>query len=102
MNATLVSVPFQLLIFVFIRVIFNTMHRMVYPFLAVFARGLGVDPATFSFAITTRFLLGAFSPAFAPIADQRGRKFGMLAGTLSFTIGMGLVAIFPSLITLSV
>ncbi len=95
-------IRFQLLIFMLLRVIFNTMHRMVYPFLAVFARGLGVDPATFSFAITTRFLLGAFSPAFAPIADQRGRKFGMLAGTLSFTIGMGLVAIFPSLITLSV
>ena len=84
-----------------LRAIFNTMHRMVYPFLAVFARGLGVDPATFSFAITARSFVGAFSPAFAPIADQRGRKFAMLAGVLSFTLGMGLVAFRPSFITLS-
>ena len=92
---------FQLIIFMFLRTIFNTMHRMVYPFLAVFARGLGVDLTTFSFAITARWLVGAFSPAFAPIADQRGRKFAMLGGVLLFTVGMGLVAFHPSLITLS-
>jgi len=45
---------FQLVIFMLIRTIFNTMHRMVYPFLAVFARGLGVDLTTFSFVITAR------------------------------------------------
>jgi predicted MFS family arabinose efflux permease len=92
---------FQLVIFLLIRAVFNTMHRMVYPFLAVFARGLGVDLTTFSFAITARWLVGALSPAFAPIADQRGRKFGMLAGAFSFAVGMGLVAIRPNLITLS-
>jgi predicted MFS family arabinose efflux permease len=92
---------FQLVVFMLIRTIFNTMHRMVYPFLAVFARGLGVDLTTFSFVITARSLVGAISPAFAPIADQRGRKFGMLAGALSFAVGMGLVAFQPNLITLS-
>ena len=92
---------FQLVIFMLIRTIFNTMHRMVYPFLTVFARGLGVDLTTFSFAITARSLVGAFSPAFAPLADQRGRKFGMLAGAISFALGMGLVAYEPNLITLS-
>lgn len=84
-----------------IRAVFNTMHRMVYPFLAVFARGLGVELTTFSFAITARSLVGAISPAFAPIADQRGRKFAMLAGAISFALGMGLVAFQPNLITLS-
>lgn len=92
---------FQLVVFMLIRAVFNTMHRMVYPFLAVFARGLGVDLTTFSFAITARWLVGALSPVFAPIADQRGRKFAMLAGVLSFAAGMGLVALSPSLITLS-
>ena len=92
---------FQLVVFMLIRTIFNTMHRMVYPFLAVFARGLGVDLTTFSFVITARSLVGAISPVFAPIADQRGRKFGMLAGALSFAVGMGLVAFEPNLITLS-
>ena len=92
----------QLIVFMFLRIIFNTMHRMVYPFLSVFARGLGVDLTTFSFAITARSLVGALSPVFAPIADQRGRKFGMLAGVSLFILGMGLVAVYPSLITLSV
>jgi predicted MFS family arabinose efflux permease len=92
---------FQLLVFVFLRTIFNTMHRMVYPFLAVFARGLGVDLTTFSFAITARWLIGALSPVFAPLADQRGRKFGMLTGAVFFSVGVGLVALYPSLITLS-
>ncbi|HUG33837.1 MAG TPA: MFS transporter [Anaerolineales bacterium] len=92
---------FQLVVFMLIRAVFNTLHRMVYPFLAVFARGLGVDLTTFSFAITARWLVGALSPVFAPIADQRGRKFAMLAGVLSFAAGMGLVALSPSLITLS-
>ncbi len=38
--------------FTAIRIILNTMHRMVYPFLAVFARGLGVDIASMSYALT--------------------------------------------------
>jgi predicted MFS family arabinose efflux permease len=92
---------FQLIIFMLIRAVFNTMHRMVYPFLAVFARGLGVDLTTLSFAITARSLVGAVSPVFAPVADQRGRKFAMLAGAISFAVGMGLVAYQPNLITLS-
>ena len=92
---------FQLLVFMLLRTILNTMHRMVYPFLAVFARGLGVDLTTFSFAITARSLVGALSPALASFADQRGRKFGMLAGALSFTLGMGVVAFAPNIYTLS-
>jgi predicted MFS family arabinose efflux permease len=92
----------QLVVFMLLRTIFNTMHRMVYPFLSVFARGLGVDLTTISFAITARSLVGALSPVFAPIADQRGRKFGMLTGLVLFTVGMGLVAISPGLITLSI
>ncbi len=91
---------FQLIAVMLIRTVFNTMHRMVYPFLAVFARGLGVGIDTFSFIITARWLVGALSPVFAPIADQRGRKFAMLAGVTLFATGMGLVAFHPSLITL--
>jgi len=92
---------FQLLIIMVLRTIFNTMHRMVYPFLGTFARGLGVDVTALSFALTGRSFAGAFTPFLASIADQRGRRFGMLAGIALFTIGVGLVAIFPSLWTLS-
>jgi predicted MFS family arabinose efflux permease len=93
--------PFQLLIFVLLRTIPNTMYRMVYPFLAVFARGLGVDVATLSFIVAARSFIGIFAPVLGSIADPRGRKFGMLLGILLFIAGMSLVAIYPSFVTFS-
>ena len=93
---------FQLLIVMLLRTIFNTMHRMVYPFLGTFARGLGVDITALSFALTGRSLVGAFVPIVASVADQRGRRFGMLAGIALFTLGVGLVAVFPTLWALTV
>ena len=92
---------FQLLIIMVLRTIFNTMHRMVYPFLGTFARGLGVDITALSFALTGRSLAGAFVPFIASVADQRGRRFGMLSGIALFTIGVTLVVIWPSLWTLT-
>ena len=92
---------FQLLIIMVLRTIFNTMHRMVYPFLGTFARGLGVDITALSFALTGRSLAGAFVPFIASVADQRGRRFGMLAGIAMFTFGVAIVAIAPSLWTLT-
>jgi len=86
----------------FLRTILNTAHRMVYPFLPIFARGLGVDISTMSLLMTGRSLLGAASPLFAPIADRRGRKFGMLLGTVIFTLGVGLVALYPNFWTLAI
>src|SRR6266498_2599995 len=68
----------QLLIFMFVRLVLNTMHRMVYPFLAVFARGLGVEITTLSFVVTARSFVGIFAPVFGPFVDRRGRKFGLL------------------------
>lgn len=90
---------FQLLIFMVLRTILNTMHRMVYPFLAVFARGLGVDIRAFSLVITLRWVFGLFAPVLGSIADRRGRRFGMLLGIFLFVIGMGLVAVYPSFYT---
>jgi len=95
-------IRFQLIIFMFLRTILNTAHRMVYPFLSIFARGLGVDIASMSLLMTARALLGATSPLFAPIADQRGRKFGMLLGIAIFTLGVGIVAIYPTFWTLAI
>jgi len=95
-------IRFQLILFMFLRTILNTMHRMVYPFLAVFARGLGVEITTLSYVITTRSFFGMLSPIFGALTDQRGRKFGMLAGIFLFTFGMGLVAFFPNFITFTI
>lgn len=95
-------IRFQLLIFMFLRTSLNTMHRMVYPFLAVFARGLGVDFTTLSFVVTARSFVGVFAPMFGSIADHRGRRFGLLSGVFLFTVGMGLVAVYPSFVTFSI
>lgn len=85
-----------------LRTILNTAHRMVYPFLPVFARGLGVDISTMSLVMTTRSLLGITSPLLSPLADRHGRKFGMLAGFAVFSLAAGLVAVQPNFWTLSV
>jgi len=93
---------FQLIVVTFLRFILNTLHRMVYPFLNIFARGLGVDMTAISLVLTGRNLAGGLGPFLAPLADQRGRRLGMLAGAATFTVGVSAVAIHPSLFTLSI
>ena len=72
------------------------MHRMVYPFLTVFARGLGVDLTTMSYALTARSLAGTFGPFAASVADRHGRRLGMLLGAGFFTLGASLVVFWHS------
>jgi len=78
------------------RVVINTMIRMVYPFLPVFGRGLGVDLDLLSLAVTFRSVAGVFGPFLAAIADRRGRKAGILFGVTLFTIGAALLGFWPS------
>ena len=85
-----------------VRTVLNTMHRMVYPFLGVFARGLGVNITDLSLALTARSIIGTFGPFAATVADQRGRKFGMLLGLGVFTLGVTVVVFWPTLIGLTV
>jgi predicted MFS family arabinose efflux permease len=90
------SLRVQVALFTVIRLAVNTSTRMIYPFLAVFARGMGVDLASITLVLTVRALMGALSPLLAPIADSRGRKTSMLLGLGIFTVGAVLVAIWPS------
>lgn len=96
----------QVALFTFFRWIIATNVRMVYPFLAVFARAMGVSINELSLAVSARNLIGAFSFLLAPISDRYGRKTGILValglpvagnimviiwpGYLTFLIGMGL------------
>lgn len=89
----------QLIILSLLRTILNTMHRMVYPFLSVFARGLGVEVISLSFALTGRNAVGIFGPLLAPLADTHGRRLGMLLGAGLLTVGATLVALWPGVIT---
>lgn len=86
----------QILVFTFIRLIFNTLYRMVYPFLPVFSRGLGVDISALSLALTNRSLAGMLGPLLATIADRRGRKVGMLFGIGMFVSGVIVMIVWPS------
>lgn len=72
------------------------MHRMIYPFLAVFSRGLGVDLTTLSLALTFRSLIGTVGPFVAAIGDSKGRKLAMLLGLGLFTAGTSIVVLWPT------
>jgi predicted MFS family arabinose efflux permease len=85
----------QILAFTLTRIVINTAHRMVYPYMSAFGRGLGVDLTALSRAVAGRFLLGATGPFLATIADNRGRKVGMLVGMLVFVAGASLVLGWP-------
>lgn len=80
----------------------NTAYRMIYPFLSVFARGLGVDVNVISALVANRAMIGVTYPFLFPFIETRGRKFGMLLGLGLFVLAMGMVALYPSLTTLGI
>lgn len=84
------------MLFTATRIVLNTMHRMVYPFLPAIGRGLGVDLAALSLALTARSLAGVGSPFLASLADSQGRKPAMLLSLLIFSTGMCLVILSPT------
>lgn len=89
----------QLVFFIFARIVLMSSMRVVYPFLSVFAAGLGVSIGQVSLAVSVRSLIAAFSPLLASFSDRRGRKAGMLLGLGLFTGGMLLVILMPGFVT---
>jgi len=80
--------------------VMNTAHRMFYPFLPAFSRGLGVPVETLTTMLSLRGALGMSAPVFGPLADRLGRRTAMLIGMGLFCIGLSLVAAFPGIVTL--
>ena len=89
----------QVILFTFFRWIIGTNVRMVYPFLAVFARAMGVSINELSLAVSARNLIGAFSFLLAPISDRYGRKAGILIALALPVAGDVLVIIRPGFFT---
>jgi len=89
------SFNLQLAAFLIIRTAINTSIRMVGPFLLVFARGVGADMTTMATAVSASMAASAVGPFLAEIADRRGRKVGMLLGLTIYTLGVGLMLIWP-------
>jgi predicted MFS family arabinose efflux permease len=90
------TLNFQVAGFVAVRLVFNTFYRMIYPFLSFFAQGMGVDLRTISYAVSARSMMGLVSPFLASVADSRGRKAGMLIGTIAYTAALCLVVFWPT------
>jgi predicted MFS family arabinose efflux permease len=87
---------YQLVVVTLIRIVINTAHRMVYPFMPALARGLGVEVSALNLAVTARAVIGLSGPLWASLSDRRGRRAGMLVGVGLFTLGMGLVVVWPT------
>lgn len=92
-------INWQIAYFTLVRTVMNSGYRMTYPLLPLFASGMGVDLAAFATAFSVRSFLGIIAPFLAAFADTRGRKAGMLLGMGIFTLGCGIVAIWPGFLT---
>ncbi|MBE0684527.1 MAG: MFS transporter [Anaerolineaceae bacterium] len=88
----------EIVLFSSIRILVHAMMRMVYPFLAVFGRGLGVDLTTISLAVTIRNFAAILVPFITSIFDKRSRRSGMLTGMGLFILGCAAVTFFPTFI----
>ena len=88
----------EILLFSSIRILVHAMMRMVYPFLAVFGRGLGVDLTTISLAVTIRNFAAILVPLITSIFDKRSRRSGMLTGMGLFILGCAVVTFWPTFI----
>lgn len=91
---------FQLIAAVLARLVVNTAHRMFYPFLPEFSRGLGLPPTALFSILSIRNALGVTSPAFGLIPDRLGRKAAMLIGLGVFCIGLTVAGLWPLYSTL--
>lgn len=98
------SLKLQLVFLTITRVIVQSNTRMLYPFLAMFARGLGIGITEISLAATARSLTASAVPLITPISDHFNRKTGMLTGVVLFTFGNILVILKPTFLmfTLSI
>jgi predicted MFS family arabinose efflux permease len=90
---------YQLALLVITRVVINTSVRMIYPFLAVFARGMGVGLPAIALAISVRSAVGALVPFTNSILDNRPRRTSMLLGIFLAVIGCALVVLWPGYVT---
>jgi len=90
------SLPSQLLVFTAARTVVNSGYRMVYPFLPVIARGLGVQLSDLALAVTARSSLGLASPFLGSFADVVGRRRTMLFGLLLYSASLMIVGLWPT------
>jgi predicted MFS family arabinose efflux permease len=87
----------QLILFSLVRIVFNTMHRMVYPYLGEFSRGLGVGLPELSRLFAVRSVAGGISPLLVFFVDRWGRRSSMLFGLALIVLGAGALVVWQTL-----
>jgi len=85
----------QIGLFTATRTVVNTGFRMLYPFLPVFARGMGVDLQTAALIVTARSSVGLVSPLLGSTADVWGRRPAILAALGAIVLAMLAVVARP-------
>ncbi|MDQ7025872.1 MAG: MFS transporter [Anaerolineae bacterium] len=95
------SLLFQVSALTTSRTVINTGFRMIYPLLPVFARSVNVEITTLATLLTLTQLLGLTAPFIGTISERQGRKFTILLGLLTYTIGMLVVFIAPNFMGLA-
>ena len=96
------SLVFDLGLLTVLRAVLQTITRMIYPFLAVFARGMGVQITAVTTALGISMLTALLGPLLAPLSDRYGRRAGILLGVSIFTLSAALVAVFPGFPTFAI
>lgn len=90
------STGLQLVTLTIGRFFLTTGNRIVYPFLPVFARGLGVSLAAMSQLLVIRSLAALIGPIFAPLSERFGRKPMLIGSLFFFAAGCLLTVAFPN------
>ena len=79
-----------------IQTVLNTGFRMVFPFQPILMKGFGISLAQITRMYAGQSLIGIISPFLASLADTRGRRTGMFAGLIMFSLGTLLIVFFPT------
>lgn len=79
-----------------IRTVSNTGFRMIFPLQPILMKGFGLSLNQITRMFAGQSLVGMIGPFLASIADERGRRTGMLAGMILFTLGALLIVFIPT------
>jgi predicted MFS family arabinose efflux permease len=81
------------------RLLVDTSVQLFYPFLPLFAAGLGITAVSMGRLIGVRTLVGLSAPVWGALADKRGYRVVMNGGLLAVVAGLVLLGISPPLKT---
>lgn len=78
------------------RMLIDTGTQMFFPFLPIFAEGLGITTVAMGRLVSLRSLMGLFAPATAPVVNVRGYRFVLRLGLISAGAGYLLIGLSQS------